>query len=111
MVAAEVFALRFPRHSVLHRLARRVSLPRPAPKYAFACEQERSRGLVDRLHSLRLLAHHQHGLPKLALRNPGLHRRLFLWLDLAQDRLDFRLRVAPRRRGYYLAFSLSNGVD
>ena len=36
MVAVEVLALRFPRHSLLHRLARRVSLPRPAPKYAFA---------------------------------------------------------------------------
>src|SRR6266851_4133118 len=67
--------------------------------------------MVDRFHSLWLLAHHQHGLSQLALRGPGLHRRLFLRLDVAQDRLDLRLRPAPRRRRYHLALPLSNGLN
>src|SRR5216684_1247922 len=66
--------------------------------------------MVDRFHSLWLLAHHQHGLSQLALRGPGLHRRLFLRLDVAQDRLDLCLGPGPRRRRHRLAFLLSHGL-
>src|SRR5260370_18907238 len=55
-------------------------------------------------------AHHQLGLSQLALRDPGFHRRLFLRLDLAQDRLDFLLPFGPRRRRHPLAPFLSHSL-
>src|SRR6266699_3352714 len=107
----EIASRSFHRHSVFYRLARRVFLPRSAAKYAFPSEQERSRGLVDSLHSLRLLAHHEQLLSQLALRDPGLHRGHFLRLDLAQNRLDLRLGPRPYRRRRHLAPLLSNTLE
>jgi len=67
----------------------------PPPKSAFAREQERSCGwwTASILFASRTSPT---WASQLALRNPGLHRRFFLRLDLAQDRLDFRFRTAPR---------------
>src|SRR6202040_2296179 len=86
-------------HPVLHGVARRIPVSRSAAKYACPIDQERSRGLVDGVGFVRFLAYHQHGLPELALRAPGVDRRAVLWMDLAQDRVDLRFcdRARPCR--------------
>jgi len=81
---------------VFHGLAGGVIVSRVAAKRAGAIDQERSRRLVDGLSLIWFLAHHQHGLPELAVRAPGVDCGLVLWLDLAQDRIDFRLRHRAR---------------
>jgi hypothetical protein len=79
-------------------------------EHAGARHQKRTRGLVDRFHSLWFLPHHQHGLSQLALRLARFHRRLFLWMDVAQDGPDLCFRLGPRRRGCLVAFFVSDNV-
>src|SRR5712692_1918297 len=106
----EIAAIAFARDPVLYRLAGRISFPRLAPKHAGPCFQKRTRGLVDRFPSFWFLPHHQHGLSKLALRVARFHRGLFLWMDVAQDGLDFCIGTGPRRRGRLVAFFVPNNV-
>src|SRR5580704_9660433 len=98
-VAAPPVAGRF----FLHRVARRISLPRLAAKYAGARFEQRLCRLVDRLHSFWLLAYHQHGLSQLAVRSTGFDRGIFLWLDVAQDGLDLCFRAGACRGGRAVA--------
>src|SRR5262249_47340214 len=95
------------RDSLLHRLARGIPVSWFAAKPAGAIVQKRPRLLVDGVGTIRLLAHHQHALPALEVRNPRIHRRDGLWLDLAPDRFDIRFRGRSCARGCHLALSLS----
>jgi hypothetical protein len=59
---------------------------------------------VDSLGVLRLLAYHEHGISKLAIRDSRDARRVILWVDLEEDRLDFRFGAGSwgGRRGLAL---------
>src|SRR5882762_8807085 len=94
--------------SIFHGLAGGVFISRVAAKYAVAVQQERLGRMVDRVGSVRILAHHEHGLSELALCNPRLRCRNLLWLDLAEKQFDICFRDRSCAGRYYLALFLSH---
>src|SRR5437763_5142712 len=97
-------------HSLLHRVARRVSLSRPVAEHSVSRVQKRSGRLVDGLGTIRLLSHHQSRVSQLALRRAGHHRGRLLRLDLAQNGIRFCLRARPWRRRHDVALPFPNPV-
>src|SRR5882762_8642152 len=94
--------------SIFHGLAGGVFISRVAAKYAVAVQQERLGRMVDRVGSVRILAHHEHGLSELALCNPRLRCRNLLWLDLAEKQFDIRFGDRSCAGRHYLALFLSH---
>jgi hypothetical protein len=67
--------------------------------------------MVDRFGSVRLFAHYEHGISQLAVRDPGLHCRDLLWLDLAEEQFDICFGDRSRAGRYDLAFFLQDGLS
>ena len=65
---------------------------------------------MDRVRALRLLPYHQLGFSQLAIRNSGEHRGIILWMDVAEDGVDFRVRAGTRRSRRGVAFLFPNGL-
>src|SRR6266481_4783361 len=107
----EVHAVPGDRDPSLHGVARGVSFPRDTAEHAFEDVEERFGGMVDGFDSFWLFAHYQHGLPELALRNSGVDRGFFLWLDLEEKRVNLCLGDCSCAGGRNLAFLVPNGVN
>jgi hypothetical protein len=66
--------------------------------------------MVDGVDSLWVFAYYQHGLSELAVRNPGVDCRVFLWLDVAEEWVYLRVGNRSCAGGCYLAFSVPGFV-
>src|SRR5579864_518739 len=111
MARMEVSSANCAGHSFLHRLARRVSLSRPAAESPLPRVQKRSCRLVDRFGPVWLLPHHEPGISQLALRSSCHHCGNFLRLDVAQNRINLCLGACPWRRGHHLAFPFPDLIN
>jgi len=60
--------------------------------------------MVDSVNAFWLLAHYEPGVSELALRDSGFDCRTLLWMDLAQDWLDFCVSHRACIGGRDLAF-------
>ena len=65
---------------------------------------------MDGVAALRFLAHHEHGFSELAVRGAGNDCGNFLWLDVAKERLDFRVNVGACGRGCNVAFTVPDRI-
>ena len=65
---------------------------------------------MDGFGVVRALAYHQHGIPKLALRDFGVDSGVVLWVDLAEDGVDFRFGDCTCLGGWALALLVSDFV-
>ena len=106
----EVTAIAGDRDPLLHGVARGVSFPRRAAKHAFAVVQERFGRVVDGVDPFWFFAYYQHGLSELAVRDPGVDCRVFLWLDVAEEWVYLRVGNRSCAGGCYLAFSVPGFV-
>ena len=111
MACVVFFAVHFARNILFYGLAGGISISRVAAKYAVAILQKRFSRLVDGVDAVRLLAHYEPGVSELALRDSRVYRWDFLWMDVAQDRLDFCVghRACIGRRD--LALLVQNRVN
>jgi len=99
-----------PGYSDVHGMAGGIALQRLIAELSGACFKERRGRMVDGFDAFWVLTHHQFGFSELALRNPRIHRRAFLWLDMAENRIDFCLGVGPCRGRHRMAFPLPHFV-
>src|ERR1700674_887947 len=95
----------------VHGVARGVSFPWDTAKHALEDVQERFDGVVDGFDCFWLFAHYQHGFPELALRDPGVDCGVVLWLDLAEEWIDLRVRDRSWASGCNLAFLVPDSVS
>jgi len=69
-------------------------------------------GRVDRgVHLVWFFAHHEHAFSKLEVCDSSFHCRLFLWMDMAEDGINFCVGVGACGRGCFLALFVSNAVS
>src|SRR5580692_1347879 len=81
-----------------------------AAKYAGAVVQERFGGMVDGFGSVRVFAHYKLGISQLALCDLGVDCGDFLWVDMAEDGVDFCLGNCARFGGCDVAFLVQDGM-
>ena len=96
--------------SLLHGLAGGVFVPRFAAEHTGANHEERERCLGFGFGSVRVFAHYKHGISELAVRNPGVDRRIVLWVDVEADELHFCVGDRTRAGGCAVALSVSDTV-
>ena len=65
---------------------------------------------MDGVDAVRILAYYEPRVSELAIRNFGVHRRNFLWMDVAQNWFDLCVGHRARASGCDLAFLVQNGM-
>jgi len=73
----------------VHGVAGGVIVSRAAAESAGRGIPRRKGGMVDGVAALRFLAHHEHGFPNWRYAALATIAGIFLWLDVAKERLDF----------------------
>ena len=96
---------------VFYGVAGRVFVSRLATELSFASDEQRSDGLGARVSAVRIFSHHERRISELAIRAAGIDCGIFLWVDLAEDELDFCVGDRAWSRGRIVAFFVSNGLD
>ncbi len=94
----------------IHGVAGGVFVSRAAAKFAGAGFQDGLGGMVDGVAGVRFFTHHEPGLSELAVRGAGNDCWDFLWLDVAKERVDFRVGAGARSGGCDVALPVPDGV-
>src|SRR5215831_205962 len=97
-------------NSVFYGLAGGVSLSRAAAELPGARHQERRSKLADGFTLVWIFTYHEWRVSELAIRDSGLHRRIFLRVDVAEDGIDFCVSAGARGGGCLVAFFVSSSL-
>lgn len=110
-VARVAFAgAHFAGDTLFYGLAGRVAVSRAATESAFASLEERFGGMVDGLGAVWIFTHHESGISELAVRDSGDDCGDFLWMDLAEDGIDFCFGDCACAGGYNVALFVQDDV-
>jgi hypothetical protein len=106
----EFAAVYFGGDFIFYCVAGGVAVSRFAAELFGASVEERVGGMVDGIGAFWIGAHHEYGVPELAVRNSGDDRGNILWMDVEEERVDIRVGGGACGGGCGLAFFVSDGV-
>src|SRR5580658_5938172 len=110
-VACVVFsAVHFAGDFLFYGVAGRVSFSGVAAKYAGEVLQERSGGVVGGFGAVWIFTHYESWISELEVRDSGVDRGDFLWLDVEEDGVDLRVGDGARARGRDMALLVPDGM-
>jgi len=101
---------RFAGNSAIDGVAGGVAVSRVVAEFSGADLEERVCGVVDGVDAIWAFAYYESEVSELAVCDSGGDCGLVLWVDVAEDGIDFCVGNCACGGGYYVAFFVSDDV-